>query len=183
AAGRWLASISRIFHLTHLTYPTYLTHPNSPFQYITRKRRGLKHFDIVNALARANQLHRQTKLLLEGDDNAAFGAAVELREDQSSELKRFAEGARLRDRVLADGRVENQQRLMRRALDFAGDDTLDFLDLQHQVGLRVEPAGTVDNDDVGVARARGLDRVERDRCGIGARLRAHELAAHAFRPD
>ena len=50
------------------------------------------------------------------------------------------------------------------------DHAADLAELGHQVVLRVQAAGRVDDHDVGAALARAVvDRVERDRAGVGAR--------------
>ena len=52
------------------------------------------------------------------------------------------------DRVLAGRRVEHEHHLVRRALDPLGDDVADLRQLAHQVVLRVQPAGGVDDQHV-----------------------------------
>ena len=56
-------------------------------------------------------------------------------------------------------------------------------ELFHEIRLRVQPAGGVDDDDVAAVPARAVDRVVRDRRGIAAPLALYELRAGALRPD
>ena len=71
--------------------------------------------------------------------------------------------------VLAGGRVEDQQRLVDRAVLL--DDPLDLAELVHQPGLGVQPTGGVDQHGVGLdARCRASPR--RRRCWPGRRPRA-----------
>ena len=55
-------------------------------------------------------------------------------------------------------------------------------ELLHQVRLRVQAAGGVDEDDVAAAALRGVDRVEGDGGGVGALRRADEVRAGALAP-
>ena len=55
-------------------------------------------------------------------------------------------------------------------------------ELLHQVLLRVQPAGGVDDHDVAPARLAGADRVERDGRRIGAARRADEVGLRAPGP-
>ena len=60
---------------------------------------------------------------------------------------------------------------------------MDLLQLLHQVPLGLQPAGRVDEDDVGAARSRRLDPVERHGPGIGAGLAAHDRDIEPPGPD
>ncbi len=62
------------------------------------------------------------------------------------------------------------------------DDALELGQLVHEVALRVQPAGGVDDQDVGAARRRRLDRVEHHRGGIGAGRLADDLDADPLPP-
>ena len=57
----------------------------------------------------------------------------------------------LADRILAVGRVNDQQNFVRRAGDEPLDNIADLLKLAHQVGLSVKPARGVDDQDVDIA--------------------------------
>jgi hypothetical protein len=72
---------------------------------------------------------------------------------------------------------------VRRAGQRRSDDAADLRQLRHQVVLRVQPAGRVDDDDVAFRRLRRVDGVERDGRRVRARLRADEIHADALRPD
>ena len=79
-------------------------------------------------------------------------------------------------------RVDHEQHFLARALG-AIDDAAQLLQLLHEVRLRVQAAGGVDEHEVGAAARRRRHRVEHDRAGIGAFLAAHELAAGALGPE
>ena len=80
--------------------------------------------------------------------------------------------------VLAGCRVDHEQRLVRRALEAARDHAAHLGELVHQVRLRVQAPGRVDDHDV----AAGADRVVGDRRRIAAALAADEARARAARP-
>ena len=90
---------------------------------------------------------------------------------------------RLLHGVLADGPVEHEQRLVRRIRSPLLDDADDLLELVHEVVARVETARGIDDHDVRVARVCGIDRVERHRRRVAARLSTNELRASALRPQ
>src|SRR4029450_13856685 len=98
-------------------------------------------------------------------------------------LDGLAEEARLLEAVLAGGRVDDEQGLMWGAFEPLRDHAPDLGELLHEVRLRVQAAGRVDDDDVASARLRGLDRVEGDGSGIGAVRGADEVGPGAVRPD
>ena len=105
--------------------------------------------------------------LVHGDDDATARRAVELRDDEPGDGHRCGEHLRLLHGVLADGAVEHEQRLVRRAGQPLGDDARDLLELRHQPFARVQAARRIDDEDVGAARDGRLDGVERDGGGIG----------------
>ncbi len=71
---------------------------------------------------------------------------------------------------------------MRRALELPGDHAPHLRELAHQVVLRVQPPGRVDDHHVDAPRARLRDRVEGHRAGVRARGARHDLAARPLRP-
>ena len=79
-------------------------------------------------------------------------------------------------------RVDHEQRLVRRALDLAGDHAAHLLELGHQRLLVVQPPRGVDQRDVVAAGARPRDRLERDRAGVGPGLAGDDVGARALRP-
>ena len=72
---------------------------------------------------------------------------------------------------------------MRRAVEPPGDHAAHLRELLHQVRLRVQAAGGVDDHDVAAARLRRLDRVVGDGRRVAAALGADEVRARALRPD
>ena len=62
------------------------------------------------------------------------------------------------------------------------DHALDLRQLRHQVVLRVQAPGGVDDHDVGAVADRRADRLEGDRAGIGVVAAAHELARRRAGP-
>jgi hypothetical protein len=115
--------------------------------------------------------------------DAALGGAIELGQHDAGDASRGGELARLRDAVLSHRRVEHEERFVRRARDLARGDAADLLELAHQVGARVQAAGSVDQDRIAAARAPGLERVEDHGGRIGSALRADHVDAGPVRPD
>src|SRR6185436_17862264 len=110
-------------------------------------------------------------------------ASVQLGECDTRDTGRVAEEPRLLQAVLSRGRVDDEQRLVRRALDSPRDHPPYPLELGHEIGLRVEPPGGVDDRDVRTAGPRRLDGVEGDCCRVGTPRRTDEVGTRALRPD
>ena len=110
------------------------------------------------------------------DQDAAARGAVELGHDEPGDAGDLVEDLDLRQRVLSDGGVEHQQHRVRRA----GVDLLhhahDLLQLVHQLGLVLQPAGGVDQEHVDALAARLGERVEGEAGRVGAGARAITLA-------
>src|SRR3954447_8067087 len=138
---------------------------------------------VVQLLADADQLHRQAELVRDRHGDAALRGAVELRQRHTADLDGLAEEARLLEAVLPGGRVDHEQRLVRRAFEALPDDAVHLGELVHQVRLGVQPTGGVDDDHVAASRLRRLDRVVGDRGRVSPALRADEVRACAPGPD
>src|SRR5207248_9534170 len=78
---------------------------------------------------------------------------------------------------------DDEQGLVRRAVELGRDHATHLRELLHQVRLRVQPTRRVDDDDVAAAGLGGGDRVECDGGGVGAALRADEVGTGALCPD
>ena len=113
----------------------------------------------------------------------ALGTPVELRERDACHVDGLVEETSLLETVLPGRRVHDEQRLVRSAFEPRGDDAADLRKLLHQVRLRVQSAGGVDDDDVTTTCLARLDSVEGDRCGIRATRRSDEIGSGAIRPD
>ena len=85
-----------------------------------REIAGVERPEVVQALADADQLHRQAQLLGDRERDAALRGAVELCEDDPGDVDGLLEELGLAQAVLPRGRVDDQQRLVRRV----GDDEL-----------------------------------------------------------
>ena len=89
------------------------------------------------------------------------------------------EEARLLQAVLAGRRVDDEQHLVRRAFAPAGDHAAHLGELVHQVRLRVQAAGGVDQHDPVL----GADGVVGDGRRVAAALAADERRVRALGPD
>ena len=105
---------------------------------------GVELFERVEVLAGADELDRHAGDLLDGEGRAAAGVAVELRHDDAVELELLVEDLGAVDGVLAGHAVDDQVHLLRRDL------AVDALELAHQLVVDVQPAGRVEDHDVGV---------------------------------
>src|ERR1700674_4850083 len=84
-------------------------------------RRRIEHVEIIEALTEADELDRHAQLLLDGEEGAAPGTAVELRDHEPGERGDLVKGQRLTHRVHAGGRVDDEEYLVRSL----GDEPLD----------------------------------------------------------
>ena len=119
----------------------------------------------------------------DGDDDAALGGAVELGEDDAGDVGGLGEEAGLLQAVLAGGGVDDEQRLVGRAGDEALGGAAHLVELLHQVGLGVEAAGGVDEEDAGGAGLGGGEGVEERGGGVAALAGLDEVDAGALGPD
>src|SRR3954471_14219422 len=109
---------------------------------------GFETLEVVDVLADADILDRDAEFFLDGDDDAALRGAVELREDDSGQIHRLLEDARLLQTVLPGNSVEDEEGLVRRSGLLARDHTADFLQLLDQMDFIVKPPSCIDHDHV-----------------------------------
>jgi hypothetical protein len=88
---------------------------------------------------------------LDCDDDAAFAAAVELGDNQTSQTNCGLEFARLAERVTASRRIDHQQCFMRRVRVVLGESAFHLFKLGHQILFRVQSAGRVTKQKVSLA--------------------------------
>ena len=104
-----------------------------------------------------------------------------------SAMALYARGLReepcLLEPVLPRRRVDDEQRLVRSPLEPSGDHASHLGELVHEIPLRVQAAGGVDDDDVSLTRTARLHGVVGDGGGIRAARPADELGARPLRPD
>src|SRR4051794_8119774 len=76
---------------------------------------GVEWAQVLDPFADANQLHGDAKLLGDRQRDPALRRTVELRQGNAGDVDGLAEEHRLTQAVLAGGRVDREQRLVRRA--------------------------------------------------------------------
>src|SRR3546814_380634 len=100
--------------------------------------------EIVGPLADTDDVNRQLVLLGQRHQHAAARRAVELGDDEAGDVHQLLEGTDLAERVLAGGGIEHQHDVVRCRRLHLLDDARDLLQLGHQLGLVVQPPGSVD---------------------------------------
>jgi len=144
---------------------------------------GVEFGDVCGFLTEADEFYRYIKLVFDGDNDSAASGAVELGQEYPRNVYRFGEHLCLSDCVLACRGIENEQHLIGRAGYFSGYDVADFCQLPHQVRLRMQSPGCVENQDVGGSCCGGLTGIERHCCGVAAGFVLYDLYAYSLGPD
>src|SRR5215212_1372312 len=117
------------------------------------------------------------------DRDPTLSRAIELRQSHARDADGFAEQPCLLDAILARGRVDDEEGLVRRALELLGDHASNFCQLLHQVRLGVQTAGGIDDYDVATAAGRSLDRVVGNSGRVATPFSADEIGPGALGPD
>src|SRR5579862_7162927 len=76
---------------------------------------GVEGNEVVDFFAGADEANREIEFAGDGDDDSAFGGAVELGEHDAGDAGMAPEFARLIEAILARGRVEHEEHVVRRA--------------------------------------------------------------------
>ena len=138
---------------------------------------------VFGLFAHADVFHRQSHLLTDCDDHAPLGRAVELRQDDARTLDGIGKVLGLADSVLAGRRVEHQQDFVRRFGDHFSQDAVNLGQLLHQVLLRLEPAGRIDDGRVCLDLQGPRGRPVRNGRRIASLLSLDDFDAEPLRPD
>src|SRR5437763_495199 len=73
--------------------------PSSSAKNPVHKRLGIKLGEVIGLFTRADETHGETELLLDREDDAALGGAVQLGQDDASDMDGFLEVLCLADGV------------------------------------------------------------------------------------
>jgi len=92
------------------------------------------------------------ELILDGDDDAAFGRAIQLGQDDPGQVESLVKEPGLGDGVLTNGGVQDQYGLVGAVLYLFADHPLDLLQLFHQVPLGMQPSGRIDDQHIYTSR-------------------------------
>src|SRR3954467_10193261 len=122
--------------------------------------------ELVELLAHAREQDRLARERLDAQRGATAGVAVELAHQHAVELDGLGELLGDVDRVLAGHRVDDEQDVVRL------DRPADVDELLHELGVDVQAAGGVDDEDVLAVHLRLVERPPRDvdRRAVGALL-------------
>ena len=69
---------------------------------------------------------------MDGEHDAALCRSINLGDDEAGDGNRFRKSLSLGDRILSDGAVENEERLVRRAGKSFPDHSIDLFHLVHE---------------------------------------------------
>ena len=128
---------------------------------------GVERLKVIGLFADTDEFHGDTEFALDGDDDTAFGGAIELGDDQAGELADLVEFAGLVDGVLTRGTVEDEQHFVRSTGQASIHHPMYLGQFLHEVVLGMETTGGVDEEIGGVAGERGRDGIVGDGGGIG----------------
>src|SRR5206468_12329158 len=92
----------------------------------------IERLEVLDALAEANQLHRDLELADDADDDPALRGPVELGQAHAGKTDRLVEHAGLRKPVLTGRGVEDHQGLVWSAWELALHDAPELRELVHQ---------------------------------------------------
>jgi hypothetical protein len=112
---------------------------------------GVEGNEVVDLFADSGVDDGKLELGCDGEDDAAFGGAVEFGEDDSGDSGGLGEEAGLLEAVLAGGGVHDEEGLVRRAGDEFFGGAAHLVELFHEVGLGVETACGIGDEDAGAA--------------------------------
>ena len=152
-------------------------------QQIVDVRLAIERGEIIELLAGAHKARRNSKFILNCDDDSAFAAAVQLGNDKTSESDCALEFARLTERIAASRRIDYQQSFMRRARVVFAESAFDLLQLGYQIYFRVHSAGGVAQEKFDLALGGRLICFV-TKCGrIGIILALNHFDPEPFCPD
>ena len=144
---------------------------------------GVEGFDVFGGFTHADELDGDVEGVLDGDDDAAFGGAVELGEKDAGHVDGLLEFLSLGDGGLAGGGIEDQQHFVGGVGNLPGDHVSDLGELLHEVPLIMQTPGGVDEQDIRTSRDRGPGGVEGDGGGVRTLISLDEINPQSLRPD
>ena len=121
-------------------------------------------------------------MLRDRHDHAAAGRAVELGENDPGAAGGLLEALGLREGILAGGGIDDEEHFMGRFRDELRDHAADLGELLHEIRLRLEAAGGIDDADVGARLDRPRDRLVGDAGRIAPLRAADDLGAEPVGP-
>ena len=147
------------------------------------ERFGAEGFQIFGCLTNANEMDWQAVRFGNGDEHTALGCAVELGHDEAGDACRLAERLDLRERVLANRRIQYEDDIMRRGgVEFLHHPD-DLGELFHQFGLVLQTASRVDKHEIEVVPAGFFDSFKDQPCGVGTCVFREDRDTRPLAPD
>ena len=90
---------------------------------------GFEALKVLDLFADSNIFYRNPEFLLNADNHPAFGGAIQFRQHNAIDIGGFFKNPRLLQAVLAGGRVQYQESLMRRIHLLARDNAANLFEL------------------------------------------------------
>lgn len=85
---------------------------SAALQHLFHEGAAFEELEVAEVFAGTDEARGDAELFLDGDDDAAFAAAIELGDDEAGEAGGFLEDAGLGDGVAAGGGVDNEEALV-----------------------------------------------------------------------
>ena len=138
---------------------------------------------ILQGLSGADEENRYIQFLLDCQGYAAPGRSVQLGQENARATNRLGEGPGLGQAVEPGGGVQGQQHFLGCAWVQSVNYPMDLLQLFHQIGAGMQPAGRIHNQHVGAPCLAGVVRVISHGAGVGPGLVADYFYAHPVTED
>ena len=147
----------------------------------SRKIVRVEIFQIAQALAHADFINGQAKLVAHGQRDAALRGAIELGYNHAVQIERFIEHARLRQAILAGGRVNHEHGVHGRLRALAHH-IHDLLQLAHKVVRRMQASRRVNEHQIAAIGLGAFDGVVAHACRVASALSFHDGNVRAAGP-
>ena len=138
-------------------------------------------FQIAQALAHADFINRQAKLVAHGQRDAALRGAIEFGYDHAIQIERLIEYARLRQAILTRGRIDHEHGIHGHLRALAHH-IHNLLQLAHEVVGRMQTPRSVDEHQIRAIGLGAFDGVVAHACRVASALALHDRHVRAAGP-
>src|SRR6185369_12471702 len=127
-----------------------------PLKHLLYKLPALEKRQVSQLLPRPDKPRRHIEFILNRNHATAFSGAVELRHDESRELRRLMKLPRLVQRVAARCRIDHEQAFMRCRLVTFRKRAFHLRKFTHEIRFRMQPARSVAEQEFDILTLRAL---------------------------